>query len=100
MRRLEVGNGQDSGPYPPFLPVDAPRVHFALLVVYSATIFLSAMLLFMVQPLVGKILLPYLGGTPAVWNTCLVFFQAMLLAAATYGEIVREESSAGGTSFA
>lgn len=37
------------------------------------------MLLFMVQPLVGKILLPYLGGTPAVWNTCMVFFQALLL---------------------
>lgn len=54
-------------------------MHLALLVSFSATIFVSAMLLFMVQPLVGKILLPYLGGTPAVWNTCMVFFQALLL---------------------
>lgn len=42
-------------------------------------LFASAFLLFLVQPLVGKLLLPLSGGTPAVWNTCLVFFQALLL---------------------
>jgi len=46
----------------------------------AATIFTSATILFLVQPMVGKILLPYLGGTPAVWNTCMLFFQALLLA--------------------
>ncbi len=37
------------------------------------------MLLFLVQPMIGKMILPQLGGTPAVWNTCMVFFQALLL---------------------
>jgi hypothetical protein len=46
---------------------------------FALAIFFSATLLFMVQPLVGKILLPVLGGSPAVWSTCLVFFQAVLL---------------------
>jgi spermidine synthase len=49
-------------------------------VLFALTMFLSAALSFTVQPLVGKRLLPLLGGTPAVWNTCLVFFQAALLA--------------------
>ena len=53
--------------------VQAGRRLFALAIFFSAT------LLFMVQPLVGKILLPVLGGSPAVWSTCLVFFQAVLL---------------------
>ena len=43
------------------------------------TLFLSAFLLFCVEPIVGKTLLPVFGGVPSVWNTCLVFFQAMLL---------------------
>ena len=46
---------------------------------FTLAIFLSATLLFMVQPLTGKILLPVLGGSPAVWSTCMVFFQAVLL---------------------
>jgi hypothetical protein len=51
---------------------------------FATTLFLSAALLFLVQPLVGKLLLPLLGGTPAVWNTCLVFFQGLLLAGYYY----------------
>ncbi|HET9220539.1 MAG TPA: fused MFS/spermidine synthase [Terriglobia bacterium] len=50
-----------------------------MVAIYSVTIFVSAGLLFSVQPMIGKMLLPRLGGTPAVWNTCLVFFQALLL---------------------
>lgn len=46
---------------------------------FTLTIFLSALLLFMVQPMAGKMLLPSLGGTPGVWNTCMMFFQAVLL---------------------
>ena len=53
--------------------------HAAVLLLYSATIFLGAGLLFVVQPMVGKMVLPLLGGTPAVWSTCMVFFQAALL---------------------
>jgi SAM-dependent methyltransferase len=55
-----------------------------ILLVYALTLFLSALLLFLVQPLIGKLLVPLLGGSPAVWNTCLVFFQAMLLAGYAY----------------
>ena len=50
--------------------------------------FLSAALLFVVEPMIGKMLMPLLGGTPAVWNTCLVFFQAVLLAGYLYAHAV------------
>lgn len=50
-----------------------------MLLFFAATLFVSATLLFLVQPMVGKMVLPSLGGTPAVWNTCMVFFQAVLL---------------------
>ena len=46
---------------------------------FALAIFFSATLLFMVQPLAGKMLLPVLGGSSAVWSTCMVFFQAVLL---------------------
>src|SRR4029450_13950141 len=46
---------------------------------FSVTLCISAGLLFWIQPLIGKTLLPLLGGAAAVWNTCLLFFQTMLL---------------------
>lgn len=46
---------------------------------FSATLFTSAGLLFWIQPLIAKTLLPVWGGAPAVWNTCLLFFQSVLL---------------------
>jgi SAM-dependent methyltransferase len=51
----------------------------ALTLLYGCTIFLSAFLLFQVQPLIGKMLLPWFGGSAAVWSTCLLFFQLLLL---------------------
>jgi hypothetical protein len=51
---------------------------------FTCALFVGAFLLFWVQPLVGKALLPLLGGTPAVWNTCMLFFQASLLAGYAY----------------
>ena len=51
---------------------------------YTLTIFLSAFLLFLTQPLYGRMILPYLGGAPAVWNTAMMFFQLVLLAAYAY----------------
>ena len=54
------------------------------LLLFSLSMFLSAALLFVVEPMVGKMLMPLLGGAPAVWNTCLVFFQAVLLAGYVY----------------
>lgn len=57
---------------------------------YALTLFLSAFLLFLIQPMIGKVVLPYLGGTPQVWNTCMVFFQAALLVGYLYAhEITR-----------
>ncbi len=53
--------------------------HRALVPLFSGTLFLSAFLLFSVQPMFAKMVLPLLGGTPAVWNTCLVLFQLALL---------------------
>jgi len=55
-----------------------------LTVLYAATLFLGSTLLFLVQPMVGKMLLPSFGGTPAVWNTCMMFFQTALLAGYAY----------------
>jgi hypothetical protein len=51
---------------------------------FALTLFVSATLLFLVQPMIAKMILPKLGGTPAVWNTCMVFFQAALLVGYTY----------------
>ncbi len=55
-----------------------------MLLLFALTLFASATLLFLVEPMVGKMILPLLGGTPAVWNTCMVFFQAVLLAGYAY----------------
>jgi len=53
-------------------------------ILYSLTIFYSAFLLFLVQPLVARMLLPLLGGSAVVWNTSMVFFQALLLGGYVY----------------
>src|SRR5262249_32538854 len=58
------------------------------LIVFAVTLFVSAFLLFLVQPMIGKIILPNLGGTPQVWNTCMVFFQTALLAGYAYTHTV------------
>jgi len=55
-----------------------------LLAVFTFCMFLSATLLFLMEPMMAKMVLPLLGGTPAVWNTCLVFFQSVLLAGYLY----------------
>lgn len=51
---------------------------------FAATIFVSAFLLFQIQPLVSKYILPWFGGTPAVWTTCMLFFQTLLFAGYAY----------------
>ncbi len=61
---------------------------------FAATIFVSAMLLFMVQPMVGKRILPLLGGSPAAWNTCMVFFQMLLLLGYLYSHAVTSRLAA------
>lgn len=54
---------------------------------FAVTIFTSAFLLFQIQPLVSKRILPWFGGSPAVWTTCLLFFQVVLLAGYAYAHL-------------
>ena len=59
----------------------------AAILPYAGTIFLSAFLLFLVQPIIAKQILPWFGGSAAVWTTCLVFFQSILLAGYAYADL-------------
>ncbi|HXM82937.1 MAG TPA: fused MFS/spermidine synthase [Burkholderiales bacterium] len=52
--------------------------------VHAATIFLSSFLLFLVQPLIARLILPWFGGSAAVWTTCMLFFQVLLLGGYAY----------------
>jgi hypothetical protein len=61
-----------------------------VLVVYTAAIFVSALLLFSVQPLFTKMVLPRLGGSPAVWSVAMVFFQALLLLGYAYAHLLMQ----------
>lgn len=56
----------------------------SLVLLFAGTLFVSASLMFVLQPLFGKLLLPLLGGSPAVWNTCMVFYQMLLFAGYLY----------------
>jgi hypothetical protein len=58
-----------------------------LQILFYLTLFVSAFLLFWAQLMVGKMILPLLGGSPSVWNTCLFFFQAILLLGYGYGHL-------------
>ncbi len=58
-----------------------------ILTLYATTLFVSAMLLFLVQPMLAKLLLPLFGGTSSVWSTCMVFFQVTLLAGYAYAHV-------------
>lgn len=76
-----------SGPYPRWgqslrLKTDS------ILPLFSTTLFVSAFLMFLVEPMVAKMALPILGGAPIVWNTCVVFFQITLLAGYAYTHAV------------
>lgn len=55
---------------------------------FAVTLFVSAFILFLVQPIIGRLILPRLGGAPQVWNTCMVFFQSVLLAGYAYSHYV------------
>src|SRR5471032_438470 len=56
------------------------------MLLYAATILVSSFLLFLVQPLIAKQILPWFGGSAAVWTTCMVFFQTALLAGYAYAD--------------
>ncbi len=64
-----------------------------MLLYFALSLFVSALLLFLVQPMIGKMILPRLGGTPAVWNTCMVFFQGVLLVGYGYTHLLATTQS-------
>jgi hypothetical protein len=64
-----------------------------ILMVYTLAIFVSALLLFSVQPLFTKMVLPRLGGSPAVWSVAMVFFQSLLLAGYAYAHYLTKASN-------
>jgi len=72
------------------LPQDKPSAsrNRLVLLTYTAAIFVSALLLFSVQPLFTKMVLPRLGGSPAVWSVAMVFFQSLLLAGYVYAHLL------------
>jgi SAM-dependent methyltransferase len=61
---------------------------------FALAIFTGAFLLFQVQPLIGKYILPWFGGTPAVWTSCMLFFQLLLLAGYAYAHVSTRRLSA------
>jgi SAM-dependent methyltransferase len=63
--------------------------------IYAATIFLSSFLLFLVQPLIARLILPWFGGSAAVWTTCMLFFQALLLAGYAYAHLLEKKLPPG-----
>lgn len=59
------------------------------MLIYALTILVSSFLLFLVQPIIAKQILPWFGGSAAVWTTCLAFFQMVLLAGYAYSDLVQ-----------
>jgi len=68
--------------------VASKSLAWALISVFTISIFLSATLLFSVQPMFAKLVLPLLGGSSNVWNTAMVFFQVMLLGGYIYAHLI------------
>src|ERR1700704_382049 len=66
----------------------AAQSRAALLATFVAAIFLSAALLFQIEPMFTKLVLPRLGGSPSVWSVAMVFFQTMLLAGYAYAHVL------------
>jgi len=61
------------------------------MIFYAASVFLSAFLLFQIQPLIAKMILPWFGGSSSVWSTCMLFFQVALLAGYLYAHWLHEK---------
>src|SRR5215831_18496994 len=64
------------------------RENYTRMRTFAPAIFLGAFLLFLVQPLIGKYILPWFGGGPGVWTVCLLFFQVLLLGGYAYAHLL------------
>ena len=74
------------------LAADPPARH-APPALFAITVFTSAALVFLVQPMVAKLVLPMLGGSSSVWNTSMAFFQIALLAGYAYAHLLQRIAS-------
>jgi SAM-dependent methyltransferase len=74
-------DGQDAE-----IRTEVVRAPIAVALPYAATTFLSSFLLFLVQPIIARQILPWFGGSAGVWTTCLVFFQSVLLVGYGYAD--------------
>src|SRR5436190_22423636 len=73
------------------LPADAPSPLVRIApVLFGVTVFTSASLVFLVEPMMTKLVLPTLGGSPAVWNTSMAFFQVALLVGYLYAHLLEK----------
>src|ERR1700716_2611192 len=83
----ELSGGETTQPTITATPeASVPRA--SLLATFTTAIFVSAALLFMVQPMFTKMVLPRFGGAPSVWSVAIVFFQAALLAGYAYAHLL------------
>jgi hypothetical protein len=69
------------------LPAEPARTRDWLALNFALTVFVSAFLLFQIEPLISKFILPWFGGSPAVWTTCLLFFQVVLFCGYAYAHL-------------
>ncbi len=69
------------------LPAEPARARDWLALHFALTVFVSAFLLFQIEPLISKFILPWYGGSPAVWTTCLLFFQVVLFCGYAYAHL-------------
>ena len=69
------------------LPAEPTRIRAWLALAFALTVFISAFLLFQIEPLISKFILPWFGGSPAVWTTCLLFFQVVLFCGYAYAHL-------------
>src|SRR5512140_3042896 len=72
----------------PARPIAACAYLALPMLLHAATVFLSAFLLFLVQPVLAKQILPWFGGAAIVWTTCMVFFQLVLLLGYAYAHAI------------
>jgi hypothetical protein len=63
------------------------------MLLFALTVLVSSVLLFMVQPIIAKQIVPWFGGSAGVWTTCLTFFQLVLLAGYAYSDLVQRFSA-------
>src|SRR5213078_1045057 len=89
-RRVQAGVFMHSPDPPVVTEQSSVSRNRLVLIVYTSAIFVSALLLFSVQPLFTKMVLPRLGGSPAVWSVAMVFFQSLLLGGYAYAHFLMQ----------